>query len=108
MADNSTKRQLHDIQEQPPTDVTPRIHYEVFEKKPTWNDIFESLLSYLFTSTQQDFGTKNIVNDIPNNFDPQVQTFPILEILEALSNHTDIETLFELRLTYFDRGWILN
>lgn len=38
------------------------------------------------------FGTKNIVDDIPK-FEPQVETSQILEILEALSNQTEIETL---------------
>lgn len=38
------------------------------------------------------FGTKNIVNDIPK-FESQVETFPIWEILEALSNQTETETL---------------
>lgn len=37
-------------------------------------------------------GTKKIVDDIPK-FEPQNYSFPIWEILEALSNQTEIETL---------------
>ncbi|XP_078333394.1 uncharacterized protein LOC144625609 isoform X2 [Crassostrea virginica] len=94
---NGGRRNLDDIQEDPQTVMTPRIHYEMKAPSKTkrmkkYIILFSILLFIVVLSTGLAFfvGTKDVVDDIPKQVGEEFKVLPVVQNMKmSLGNLTD-------------------